>query len=139
MRLTKHTDYALRVLMYLAVQPDEKHKIKDIADKFNISKNHIMKVVTALASKGYIDASRGRSGGLQLARPPGTIRIGAVVVDMEPSLVLVECGECLISPACRLQHALSASTRAFIHALDEYTLEDLTSNNRKQLLAAIDS
>lgn len=129
MRVTRYTDYGLRVLMYLAVQDGRRCTIRQISDAYGISRNHLMKVVQQLAALGYVEAVRGVGGGISLARSPGRIRIGAVVVAMEPDLELVECmrpeGKCVISASCRLTGILGDALQAFIDALDQSTLADL--------------
>lgn len=131
MKLSKHSDYALRVLMYLAVKPDQKHTVKDISSDFDISKNHLMKITAKLVNYGYIEASRGRVGGLKLAKPAKAIKIGAVVEKMESSMNLVECIDCKITRVCKLKEVLAESSRAFIHALDNYSLGDLVVNDKQ--------
>src|SRR5215469_4297456 len=91
MRLTYQTDYSLRLLMYLSVQGERRSSIREIATQYGISENHLMKVTQKLAALGYVDALRGRSGGLKLARAAEQIRIGEVVRAMEPDFAIVEC------------------------------------------------
>lgn len=134
MRLNVQTDYALRLLMHLAVNQDERVTIADVAQRFGISRNHLTKVAHLLGQHGYIQTVRGRSGGLQLARSPKKIAVGAVVRRMEPDFALVECfqrrdGQCLISPSCRLKGALREAVQAFMAVLDRFTLEDLVAKN----------
>lgn len=134
MRLTQQTDYALRLLMHLATHGDDLCTIAEIAGRYAISKNHLMKVAQALSNAGLIDALRGRSGGLRLARPAEEIPLGAVMRLMEPDFALVECqredgGACLITPACRLPAVLNKAMRAFLEVLDGHTLADLTRRN----------
>lgn len=124
-KLTRHTDYALRVLLYLAARPDRLCSIAEIARAYDISQNHLMKVANELARAGHVDAVRGRNGGLRLARPAAEINIGAVVRDTE-DLDVVDCGDCIIAPACGLTGALASATRAFITVLDSYTLADIS-------------
>ncbi|MBI1365801.1 MAG: Rrf2 family transcriptional regulator [Alphaproteobacteria bacterium] len=136
MRLNLQTDYALRLLMHLAVNGDRFSTIADIAHRYDISKNHLMKVANILAREGVIEAVRGRSGGLRLARPAETLNVGAVVRLMEADLAIVECfqggkGECLITPACRLKGVLKEALEAFLDALDQYTINDLVARNGK--------
>jgi Rrf2 family nitric oxide-sensitive transcriptional repressor len=91
MRLTAYTDYSLRVLMRLALRPQELTTIADIARAYRISEHHLMKVVHQLGRAGYIETVRGRGGGLRLARDPTAIWLGDVVRRTEPDLDLVEC------------------------------------------------
>jgi len=128
-KVTRYTDYGLRVLMYLAVQSEGRCTIREISEAYGISRNHLMKVVQQLAALGYVDAVRGVGGGISLARRPERIRLGAVVMAMEPDMGLVECmrpgGSCVITSACRLAGALDVALKAFIEALDQVTLADL--------------
>ena len=135
MRLTAHTDYALRMLMYLAVNSGRWVTIVEIAARFDISKNHLMKVAQTLTARGVVKSLRGRGGGLQLARPASEIRIGAIARPLEESSVLVECfpggaNECLITPSCRRKGVLREAQEAFFCILDRYTIENLVGENR---------
>src|SRR5690348_13064027 len=86
MRLTLQTDYALRVLMYVAAKGESLSTIAEIVDRFDISRGHIMKVVHRLSRKGYLETIRGNRGGMRLARDAARIGVGAVVRDMEEEL-----------------------------------------------------
>lgn len=135
MRLTIYTDYALRVLMYIAVKPEPLPTIAAIATSYGISKNHLMKVVYQLGVDGYIDTVRGKHGGMRLARRPEDIVLGEVVRRSEPDLTLVPCldalnSTCIITPACVLRRALHEARAAFLKVLDGYTLADLVKNRR---------
>lgn len=125
MRLTRYTDYAMRVLLYLAARPDRLCSIAEIAAAYCISQNHLMKVVSDLVNAGYLVSVRGRSGGVRLARLPTEINIGAVVRHTEDGFDLVDCGSCIIAPACGLTGALAQALAAFMKVLDGYTLENL--------------
>lgn len=129
MRLTAFTDYALRVMIYLALDPDDRATIKDIADDYGISKNHLMKVVNVLAKGGYVIANRGPGGGLELARPARDITVGEVVRLTEDTLQLVECfgadNQCSITPACMLKGIFNESLQAMFGVLDAYSVQDL--------------
>ena len=130
MHLTLQTDYALRVLLYVRLREDGKSTIEEIAVSYGISKNHLMKVVQRLAGLGYVNASRGRGGGLLLAKPPEEINLGRLVEQMEPHLDLVECFDrekntCPIVPACDLKGILTEARDAFLETLLGYTLADL--------------
>ena len=83
MRLTRYTDYAIRVLFYLAARPGRQCSIAEISRAYAISHSHLMKVVNDLVNAGYLISARGRFGGIRLARDPSEIRIGAVVRHTE--------------------------------------------------------
>ncbi|WP_297899702.1 Rrf2 family transcriptional regulator [Metallibacterium sp.] len=129
MRLTNFSDYALRVLMYAAAQRERLITIEETAQIYDISRNHLMKVVNVLTRAGYLKAVRGRAGGFTLAKRPDRIRIGAVLRLTEPDFALVECfsagNHCLIAPACRLRGVLREALAAFVAVLDRHTLDDL--------------
>jgi Rrf2 family transcriptional regulator, nitric oxide-sensitive transcriptional repressor len=136
MRLTRYTDYALRVLIYLGLHPDRLGTIREIAAVYGISENHLMKIVQHLAASGYVESVRGRNGGLRLAHSPEVINIGQLVRDMEEDMILVECFEsesntCPISEVCVLQGALSCALQAFMDVLDTYTLDMLLRSKQK--------
>jgi len=133
MRLTVYTDYSLRVLMYLALRPERRPTIAEIASSYGISKNHLMKVVYELGVAGYIETVRGKNGGLLMARKPEDIVLGEVVRRTEPDMALVPCFDpaksaCVITPACKLRLALQEARDAFLKVLDNYTLADLVEN-----------
>ncbi|WP_454884848.1 Rrf2 family transcriptional regulator [Sphingomonas oryzagri] len=125
MRLTRYTDYALRVLIYLGARPDALCSIAEISRAYDISQNHLMKVVNDLVNAGYLASARGRFGGIKLARPAVEINVGAVIRHTEDGFDLVDCGECIIAPACGLTGALRQALAAFLSVLDGYTLADL--------------
>lgn len=125
MRLTRYTDYALRVLLHLGAYPDRLCSISEISKAYGVSQNHLMKVVHDLGKAGYIATVRGRAGGLRLARAPEEINVGAVVRHTEEGFDLVDCTTCVIAPACGLTSALGKALAAFMQVLDGYTLADL--------------
>ena len=132
MRLTVYSDYSLRLLMYLAVRPERLSTIKEIAEAYKISANHLMKVVHQLGIAGYVETIRGRKGGMRLGRPAAEIGLGEVIRYTEPDMALVPCLEldnrsCPLRRTCRLRGALDKARLAFMSVLDEYTLADLTS------------
>ncbi|MCU9614572.1 Rrf2 family transcriptional regulator [Caldibacillus lycopersici] len=137
MRLTNYTDYSLRVLMYLAIKKDgELSTILEIAESYNISKNHLMKIIHQLGQLGYIETIRGRNGGIKLAKHPKDINIGEVVSKTEEDFHIVNCFKeggnyCAISPACKLKHALNEALQAFLNVLYGYTLEELVTNKNE--------
>jgi Rrf2 family nitric oxide-sensitive transcriptional repressor len=133
MRLTVYTDYSLRVLMYVALHPERRPTIGEIAISYGISRSHVMKVVYELGAAGYLATQRGQNGGIRLARPAAEIGLGEVVRQTEPDLALVPCMDplhtgCVITPACRLRGALQQAGEAFLTVLDGYTLADLAQD-----------
>jgi Rrf2 family transcriptional regulator, nitric oxide-sensitive transcriptional repressor len=129
MRLTFSTDYALRLLMLVGLETEHLVTIEEVADRFGISKNHLMKVAYQLGQAGYLETVRGRNGGLRLGKAPSQIVVGEVVRRMEPDFAVVECrnpaGYCRITPSCVLRSAMREAVQAFLGKLDQYTLEDL--------------
>lgn len=137
MQLTIYTDYALRVLIYLGLQPEDRlSSIKEISNSYHISSNHLGKVVHELGKLGIIETVRGRNGGIKLAKAPVEINIGQVVRYTESPMTIVECfdeqkNSCKISPACRLKGILNEALNAYLNVLDSYTLQDLLINKDK--------
>ncbi len=138
MRLTRYTDYALRVLIHLAAHEEKLCSISEISRAYGVSQNHLMKIANDLARAGYISAARGRAGGLRLARPAGEINVGEVVRHTEEGFDLVDCAHCVIAPACGLTGVLGQALAAFMRVLDGYTLADLAAN-RRALRALLDT
>ncbi len=134
MRLTTFSDYACRVLIYAATRSDRLITIEETADVYGISRAHLMKVANQLTRAGFLKATRGRAGGLALARRPDKIGLGDVVRATEPDFALVECftpgNDCLITPRCRLKGVLKEALVAFVGTLDRYTLADLILSPR---------
>ena len=136
MRLTLHTDYALRVLLYAGLKRGQLCTIPELVRHFDISRGHVMKVVHRLALKGYLQTTRGKNGGLRLARAASDIGVGAVVREMEPELGVLGClqdepGYCRIEECCGLRRALRDATAAFLATLDRYTIADLLEPRRR--------
>lgn len=125
MRLTRYTDYAMRVLLYLGQEPGRLCAIAEVARAYAISQNHLMKVVNDLVNAGYLESVRGRNGGIRLARPAAEINVGALIRHTEDDFDLVGCGSCIIAPACGLTCVLDEALRAFMAVLDQYSLADL--------------
>ncbi|HSH48468.1 MAG TPA: Rrf2 family transcriptional regulator [Halomonas sp.] len=138
MRLTQFTDYSLRVLIYLALKREERSTITEIAECFDISRNHLMKVVQELSRHGYITAIRGKHGGLLLKRSPESIGLGELIRQFESDFTLVECfgehNQCIITPACQLRVILHEALAAFFDVLDRYTLTDLLGPHEPELI-----
>lgn len=138
MQLTKYTDISLRVLMHLALNPEKRATITEISDIYNVSRNHLLKVVHQLAIQGYIVSTQGRGGGISLANGTENVTVGEIVREMEQSLELIDCegSGCPLTPSCNLKRALNEAMNAFLSKLDDYTIADLVSN-RRQLLRLI--
>lgn len=129
MQLTTFTDYGLRSLIFLTTQPGRQSSVREIAEYFGISRNHLVKIVHRLSQLGYIASSKGKGGGIRLARDAEEIRIGDVVQQLEPNMELVECfnretNTCRVVDSCHLRHYLFEANSAFIATLNRYTLAD---------------
>jgi Rrf2 family nitric oxide-sensitive transcriptional repressor len=133
MQLTSFTDYGLRSLMYLAAQPKKLGSVREIAEYYGISRNHLVKVVHRLAQLGYITSSKGKGGGIMLACDSGTLKIGDLVQKLEPNMHLVECfnketNTCKITNSCNLKHYLYEANKAFIAELNKHTLAEVVKD-----------
>lgn len=130
MQLTRFSDYALRLLIFLAHRPEELTTIKRVADAYAISEDHLTKVVQRLSKLGYIRTVRGKNGGIRIAQNPAQISIGRVIRDIEP-LTPVECflkdyaGDCLLYPHCALRGALQSAQSEFLKSLDARSVADV--------------
>jgi Rrf2 family nitric oxide-sensitive transcriptional repressor len=139
MRLTRHTDYAMRVLLYLGARPDRLCTIPEMARAYAISQNHLMKVVHQLGKAGYVTSVRGRHGGIRLARAASAINVGAVMRASETQtgaegLALLDCPECPIAPACKLTSVVDEALAAFFAVLERHSLADLLDRRTDALL-----
>lgn len=134
MRLTMYTDFSLRVLIFLGAKEEgELSTIQEISDSFQISKNHLTKVVHELGKMGLIETIRGRGGGIRLKVDPKDINIGELVRKTEDDFYLVECFNsesnlCALAPACRLKGVLQEALLAYFAVLDRYTIADFVVN-----------
>ncbi|WFE69199.1 Rrf2 family transcriptional regulator [Thiomicrospira sp. R3] len=140
MQLTKHTDFAFRVLIYLASKPDEDlSQIQKIADDFAISRSHVMKVVQKLANHGFIASLRGQGGGLRLAKPATQINLREIVELMETTLNPVNCHQpsCLINTDCVLKTYLNQALEHYLAHLAQFYLSDLVTPEISQTLSLI--
>ena len=129
MRLTTMTDYALRLLMHVAQQPQRLCTISEVAQAYGISEAHLMKVTHQLGLQGWIETVRGKGGGMRLAHAPHDINLGAMVRGIEPDFALVECfstgNQCVLTGQCRLASVLGGALQDFMAHLDGFTLADL--------------
>lgn len=134
MNLTVQSDYAFRTLMYLAVQAPKISTIQEISEHYGISRGHLMVLVHRLGGLGFLDNTRGRGGGVKLARPVSEIRLDEIVRATEPGFELVECyradtNRCLITIPCRLRRVLDEAMEAWLGVLNKYSLADLVERN----------
>ena len=132
MRLSVHTDFALRTLMFLAAN-EGKHSITEISTRYGISKNHMMKVAQRLVAEGFVKSVRGRNGGLFLSQPADKINVGHVVRVLEDMGSFVECFDttgkgCVVSPVCGLRHVFADAIESFLEHLDGYTVADVVGD-----------
>jgi len=129
MRMTTMTDYAMRLLMYVAQQPGRLCTIAEVAKAYGISEAHLMKVTHQLGLSGWLETVRGKGGGMRLAAAPAAINLGAVVRSIEPDFYLVDCltrdATCSLSGSCKLTSIMSGALQALMAHLDGYCLADL--------------
>jgi Rrf2 family transcriptional regulator, nitric oxide-sensitive transcriptional repressor len=130
MRLTEHTDYALRLLMFLGTHRGRLATTREVAALHGISHHHLTKVVNQLGHAGFVETVRGRCGGIRLARAPADIMVGDVVRHTEPDFHVVACLDgraraCPLAPACVLKGALCRATACFLETLDGVALSTL--------------
>ncbi|PCI51892.1 MAG: Rrf2 family transcriptional regulator [Alphaproteobacteria bacterium] len=133
MKLTSFTDYSLRLLMYVAVNNDRLVSIREVAEVFEISRNHLMKIVHELGKGGYLKTVRGKNGGFRLGMPAKNINLGKLIRYTEDDLNVVECfndknPSCKIISQCMLANILQMALNSFLDVLDGHNLEDLIEN-----------
>jgi Rrf2 family nitric oxide-sensitive transcriptional repressor len=141
MNITRFTDYSLRVLIYLSLNNEELVTIKEIAEAYGVSKNHLMKVVQELSLKGYLHSTRGKYGGIKLGREPSAINVGELVRMIEQDSPFLECfsedNQCVITAACQLKFVFAEAMESFFKSLERYTLADLVQEPYKKQLGNI--
>jgi Rrf2 family transcriptional regulator, nitric oxide-sensitive transcriptional repressor len=142
MQLTRYTDYGIRILMYLAIQAErtELFRIGEITDVFDLSANHVAKIVNHLGKLGYLKTIRGKHGGFKLVTSASDINLGTLVRQLENSLVQVNCAEpyCRFTPVCNLKSMLAKALSAYLAVLDSYYLSDVIDNSDKLLESLAD-
>lgn len=140
MQLTRFSDYALRLLMYVARGDGSRPiTIAEVGQQFDISHNHLVKVAARLSRLGWITATRGRNGGLQLGQRADALSIGAILRELEGHKPIIDCANppCALTGNCRLRRALDQAEEAFYHALDDVTLADVTSSQTAESIIAL--
>ncbi len=137
MHLTTYTDYSLRVLMYLAQKDNHRATIGEIAQNYEISRNHLVKVVYNLGLNGFIRTIRGRRGGITLGRLPEQINLGDVIRHTEKKMAIMKCftqqqAGCIEPESCLLKQVLEKAQSDFMSHLCQFSLADVV---RKQDLS----
>lgn len=134
MRLTTHTDFALRTLMYLATT-GERATAAEVAQLYGVSANHMAKVVNQLSRLGYLRSLRGIGGGIELAKQPGDIRLGEVIEAVEGNMHLLECvatdNVCAIQSFCKLKRVLAEAEQLQLDYLNGVSLADIAPAKRE--------
>jgi len=127
MHLTKFTDNSLRVIIYVSANADRKVNISEIAEVCAIPRNHLTKVIHTMATKGLITTTRGKGGGISMARPPNQLKVGEIIRAMEGVGEIINCEtpQCPMARLCELRSILHKGQNAFFAAMDEYTVADL--------------
>lgn len=135
MRLTKQTNYAIRILMYCAANRDNLSQIPEIAKAYGLSELFLFKILKPLTKSGLVESVRGRNGGIRLARDADAIRLSEVVRVTEDSFEMAECfsegADCPLVDFCELNSALREALGAFFMVLDKYTIADLAINRHR--------
>lgn len=136
MKLSLYADYSCRVVMYLSYRRDELAQVRDIADTYNISHDHLRKIVHNLSTHGVLETTKGKSGGVKLAKSPSKILVGDFLRLVESTEDFVECmqkenNKCIITKPCQLKSALNGALDDFFHHLNQYTFEDFLSGNKQ--------
>lgn len=134
MQLTKYTDYALRTLIFVAIQkPARLVTISDVSEHFDVPRNHLVKIVNHLGKLGYIETIRGKGGGMCLARPATNINLRDVVEATEETLIPIDCQKinCRIQPSCRLSGIMGEAQEGFMGVFGRYHVSDLLDNPQR--------
>ncbi|NKF52119.1 Rrf2 family transcriptional regulator [Shewanella sp. WXL01] len=140
MKLTRYTDYGIRILMYVAMQHEREKlfRIAEVTEVFTLSSNHVAKIIHHLGKLGYINTIRGKSGGFKLAVLPSEINLGQLIRELENSLAPIDCDEpkCRFTSVCAFKGILGKAVAAYLAVLDEYTLADIVVN-KSELMSTL--
>jgi Rrf2 family nitric oxide-sensitive transcriptional repressor len=144
MQLTLFTDYGLRTLIYLAAHNDKLSSVKEIAEHYDISRNHLAKVVHRLSQLEYIETTKGKGGGILISKSTTALRLGDLIVALEPNMNMVECFDdktntCRITQTCQLKHYLYEARQGFIDKMNQYTLVDTIANTKSRFSISSDN
>lgn len=138
MQINKHTDYAFRVMLYLAAQQHQRVTIQDVADAYGISKSHLMKIVNKLVNAELLHSTRGKNGGIRLSRPARDIALHTIYTALNPRHSPIGCDSppCRVAGSCELKHIFDGAYQQFIAHMAGFTLQDcLHSSTIEQLTA----
>jgi Rrf2 family nitric oxide-sensitive transcriptional repressor len=130
MKLSLYTDNTLKVLLYVASHKEHRCTRLEIADYFNLSVEHLRKVIHQLNLWGYLETYSGRKGGIELAKPASKINLGEVISKTEKQITMFDCKRqsCRLLPSCSLNHLLYKAQECFFDELKKHSLEDLLDN-----------
>ncbi len=135
MRLTRASDFALRILMLLS-KTDGALSVDTISKRLALPKSHVMKIVSQLAAGGFVTTQRGRAGGVQINADDADITIGSVVRLIENEFAVVDClgqsgPQCVFEPRCALKTVMSQATDAFLSVLDQHRIGDIAARTQR--------
>lgn len=127
MQLNKFTDYALRILMYVARPSDVPYTIADIARDLHVSQNHLVKIVHFMGKQHWIVTIRGKGGGLRLNPEAKSLKLGEIVRTLQGHQQIVECNTppCVLRSHCGLKGILDQALESFYQSLNQYTLGEV--------------
>jgi len=130
--MNANTDFLYRALIYVALHPERWVTAREVTEAYKLSHNHISKVCQELIRCGFLNAQRGRGGGVQLARKPEDIHLGELLFLDDDKPKIIDCetgigGSCCIAPACRLKEIFAQAKRAFLDAMNSPTLDEVIS------------
>ncbi len=134
MQLSRFTDYSIRVLLYAAVNNQKLTTMSEISSFYQISMEHLRKVIHNLAKAEYIKTYRGKKGGFELLKSPDAISLGDLIALTEGVKPLIDCQsqQCCLDPFCTLKKVLNEAQQAFVYSLNNYSLKDLIDNPKMQ-------
>jgi len=138
MQIAKSTDFALRVLIFSATHPDTLVTQQEVADFFDISREHLRKIVHELSKADYLKTQRGKQGGFKLAKAPMDINIADIVTLFEGKQCIIDCADlnCVLVKNCQLNHVFQEAENAFMNSLKNYSLADIISKPMRRILTA---
>ena len=143
MKATLHTDYAMRLLIYLMLHPEERVGTRVVAEAYDVSLNHLNKVSQHLVHLGVLEGTRGRGGGVMLKPESLEIKLGDLVRSLEPEGEIAQCAgagsnePCKIGPSCHLRGMFAGASMAFYQHLNQFKIKDLVAENASQMKALL--